>query len=127
MKRIIKLVTLGSLSVFFLVFLILCFNVIKTDIQYAHQSFATHQNPFDWLTYKVKTKIVKSLVKTRKDNVIGLPAKRLYIKKNFQKEFFSNIPSSTKIWKDGFLLNDDGSNDKIKIRLRGDNPTNWLF
>ena len=46
---------------------------------------------------------------------------------SFQKELLENTPSSTKKWKEGLLINDDGSTDKIEIRLRGDNPENWLL
>ena len=127
MKKTLKLLFLGSLPLFVIIIIISCFNVIKTDFRYAHQSFMTYQYPFDWFSYKIKTNITKSLIAFKKKKEIGLPIKHIYIKEKFQKELLENTPSSTKKWKEGLLINDDGSTDKIEIRLRGDNPENWLF
>ena len=127
MKKTFKLLAIGSLPLFLLIIIISSIDIIKTDFKYAHQSFATHQNPFDWLSYKVKTKITKSFINFKKNEKIGLPIKNIYIKEALQKELLKETPYSVKIWKEGLLLNDSGPADKIKIKLRGDNPANWLF
>ena len=127
MKKTLKLLFLGSFPLFIVIIIFSCLNVIKTDFKYAHQSFFTYQEPFDWLLYKIKTNTTKSLIAYKKKREIGLPIKHIYIKEKFQKELLENTPSSTKKWKDGLLINNDGSTDKIEIRLRGDNPENWLF
>ena len=96
MKKTLKLLFLGSLPLFVIIIIISCFNVIKTDFRYAHQSFMTYQYPFDWFSYKIKTNITKSLIAFKKKKEIGLPIKHIYIKEKFQKELLENTPSSTK-------------------------------
>jgi hypothetical protein len=127
MKKTFKVLAIGSLPLFLFVIIMSSIDIIKTDFKYAHQSFATHQDPFNWLSYKVKTGITKSFINFRKNNKMGLPIKNIYIKEALQKELLRDTPSSTKIWKKGLFSDDNGFTDKIKIKLRGDNPTNWLF
>ena len=66
MKKTLKLLFFGSLPLFVIIIIISCFNVIKTDFKYAHQSFSTYQNPFDWFSYNIKTNITKSLIEFKK-------------------------------------------------------------
>ena len=127
MKKTFKLLFYGSLPFFLLVIIILCIDVLKTDFKYAHQSFYTYQNPFNWFSYRVKTNITKSLITFKKNNKSGLPIRHIYLNEKSQNEFLEETPSSTKKWRKGLLINSDNSTDKIKIRLKGDNPRNWLF
>ena len=127
MKKTFKLLVFVSLPLFFLIVTILCLNVLKTDFKYAHQSFYTFQESFDWFSYRVKTNVSKSLINFKKNTKIGLPIKHIYLNEKFNKEFLEKTPESVKKWKEAILINDNGSSDKIEIRLRGDNPTNWLF
>ena len=127
MKKNFKFFLIGFLSLFFLLTLIFSISVLKKDFKYAHQSFASYQDPFNWFSYHLKTKIIKSVQNLRVNKKIGLPAKNFYINENFIKEFLNNTPSSTKNWKQGFYLNEDDSVDEIEIRLKGDNPANWFF
>jgi hypothetical protein len=71
MKKTLKLLFLGSLPLFVIIIIISCFNVIKTDFRYAHQSFMTYQDPFDWFSYKIKTNITKSLIAFKKKKKLG--------------------------------------------------------
>ena len=127
MKKNLRFFLIGFLSLFFLLTLIFSISVLKKDFKYAHQSFASYQDPFNWFSYHLKTKIIKSVQNLRVNKKIGLPAKNFYINENFIKEFLNNTPSSTKNWKQGFYLNEDDSVDEIEIRLKGDNPANWFF
>ena len=127
MKKTLKLLFLGSLPLFLLIIIISCIDIFKTDFKYAHQSHYTYQDSFNWFSYRVKTNVVKSLTTLKKNTKIGLPIKHIYLKEKFNREFLQKTPSSTKKWKEGLLVNNDGSTDKIEIRLKGDNPGNWLF
>ena len=127
MKKTFKLLLYACIPLFLLIIIISSIDILKTDFKYAHQSLYTYQNPFNWFSYKVKTNITKSLITFKKNNKSGLPTKHIYLNEKFQNELLAETPSSTKIWKDGFLMNSDNSTDKIKIRLKGDNPGNWLF
>ena len=127
MKKTFKLLFFGSLPLFLLIIIISFIDILKTDFKYAHQSLYTYHNPFNWFSYRVKSNITKSLITFKKDTVIGLPIKHIYIQEQLQKELLKNTPGSTKKWKKGLLLNRDGSTEKIELRLKGDQPANWLF
>ena len=128
MKKKFKLLALVSLSLFLLIVIALSINILKTDFKYAHQSFVTYQDSFNWFTYRFKTSVTKSLVNFKKNKKSGLPIRHIYIKEKLLKEFLKKTPGSTKKWKEGFFSSsDDSSTNKIKIRLKGDNPANWLF
>ena len=127
MKKTFKLLIFTILPIFILLIIIFCIDIIKTDFRYAHQSISTHQNSFNWFSYRIKTNITESFIVFKKNNKSGLPIRQIYLKKKFQNELLSETPSSTKVWKKGFLTNNNDSVDKIQIRLKGDNPGNWLF
>jgi len=127
MKKTFKLLIFTILPIFILLIIIFCIDIIKTDFRYAHQSISTHQNSFNWFSYRIKTNITESFIAFKKNNKSGLPIRQIYLKKKFQNELLSETPSSTKVWKKGFLTNNNDSIDKIEIRLKGDNPGNWLF
>ena len=127
MRKTLRLLILGSLPLLLVITIMFCLSVLRVDFKYAHQSYATYQNSFDWFSYKIKTKITKSFITFKKNNKIGLPIKSIYLKEAFQKELLKNTPESTKKWKEGFFANEDGTIEKIEVRLKGDNPSNWLF
>jgi len=127
MKKTLKLLIFGSLPLLLLIIILSCIDIIKTDFKYAHQSFYNYQEPFDWFSYRVKTNVSKSLITFKKNSKTGLPIKQIYLNEKFNREFLEKTPESTKKWKKALLINNNGSKDKIEIRLKGDNPTNWLF
>ena len=57
----------------------------------------------------------------------GLPERRLYISQKAQNVLMENMPASIRKWQRAFMLYPDGRLGKIKVRHRGDNPTNWAF
>ena len=126
MKKIFKFSLVVILS-FILLLIIFSFNILKKDFKYAHQSFVTFQEPFDWFSYNLKNKIIKIFINFKQNQQIGLPPKNLYIKKNFINELLDDTPGSTKKWKSGFYLNEDETLDDIEIKLKGDNTANWFF
>lgn len=127
MKKTIKFLFLGSLPFLFILYLTFLYNIIKTDWNYAHKSMYTYQNPFDWLEYKTKKTIIKSIINFRENNILGLKVKRIYLEEQKQKELLIDTPKSTKIWKKGFHYNQNNELNRIEARFRGDNPQNWLF
>jgi len=126
MKKTLKFLIIGSLPFLLILLFTLSFNVIKNDWLYGHKSLYTYQKPFDWFTYKIKTKIIKSIINLRENNKQGLPIKKIYIDEKLQNEFLLDTPQSTKRWKKGFYL-DNNEIKNIQIRLRGDNSRNWLL
>ena len=126
MKKTLKFLIIGSLPFLLILLFTLSFNVIKNDWLYAHKPLSTYQEPFDWFTYKLKTKIIKSIINLRENNKQGLPIKKIYIDEKLQNELLLDIPQSTKHWQKGFYL-DNNEIKNIKIRFRGDNPRNWLL
>ena len=126
MKKTLKFLIIGSLPFLLILLFTLSFNVIKNDWLYGHKSFSTYQEPFDWFNYKLKTKIIKSIINLRENNKQGLPIKKIYIDEKLQNELLLDIPHSTKHWKKGFYL-DNNEIKNIEIRFRGDNSRNWLL
>ena len=127
MKKILKFSLIVIISFVLLLLIIFSANVLKKDYKYAHQSFVTFQAPFDWFSYNLKIKIIKIFLNFKQNNKVGLPVKKIYINKSFIKELLKNTPDSTKKWKQAFYLNEDETHDSIEVRLKGDNPGNWLF
>ena len=127
MKKTIKFLLLGSLPFFLILYLTFLYNIIKSDWNYAHKSLYTYQNPFNWLQYKTKSSIVKSIINFRENNNSGLSVKRIYVEEQKQKELLIDTPKSTKIWKAGFHYDQRGNLNRMEARFRGDNPRNWLF
>ena len=126
MKKTLKFLIIGSSPFLLILLFTLSFNVIKNDWLYAHKSLYTFQAPFDWFTYKLKTKIIKSIINLRENNKQGLPIKKIYIDEKLQNELLLDVPHSTKHWKKGFYL-DNNEIKNIEIRFRGDNSRNWLL
>lgn len=127
MKKLSKLFLI-CFSPFLVIILILLFtNTVKTDFRYAHKNLSTYQDPFNWALYKIEINLIKFFNTIRNENENGLKRVNLYLLEKSQRRFFENTPQSTKIWQNGFYLSNDNSLKKIKIRLRGDNPANWLF
>jgi hypothetical protein len=58
---------------------------------------------------------------------LGLPTVRLYASNNSISQLMGNLPSSVKNWKKGFLVYPDNKMHEVKLRFRGDNPSNWIF
>ena len=126
MKKTLKFLIIGSLPFLLILLFTLSFNVIKNDWLYGHKSLYTFQEPFDWFNYKLKTKIIKSIINLRENNKQGLPIKKIYIDEKLQNELLLDVPHSTKHWKKGFYL-DNNEIKNIEIRFRGDNSRNWLL
>ena len=51
MKKFFKDIFLFVIPIFFLIFFIFSYNIIKTDFKYAHQSSMIYNEPFDWQKY----------------------------------------------------------------------------
>ena len=111
MKKTSKFLIIGSSSFLLILLFIISFNVIRNDWLYAHKPLSTYQEPFDWFIYKLKTKIIKSIINLRENNKQGgLPIKKIYIDEKLQNELLLDVPHSTKHWKKGFYLD----NNEIK-------------
>ncbi len=58
---------------------------------------------------------------------LNIPEIRIYLKENNLDNLTSNLPKSKNKWINSFILNSDKNKlSKIKIKIRGDNPNNWL-
>jgi len=110
-----------SIFVFFL-FL----NILVLDWNYAHKTQATYQDSFDWLSYKAKINILKT-INNFNNQEKGLPSENLFISSKVQKKLLEDPPYSTKIWQRAFFITKDDEVRNIQIRHRGDNSENWMF
>ena len=117
MKKILKFLIIGSSSFLLILLFTLSFNVIKNDWLYGHKSLYTFQEPFDWFNYKLKTKIIKSIINLRENNKQGLPIKKIYIdeklqngKSPFNGKEFENILTSTI-----YDINDEGEDGENNV------------
>ena len=68
--------------------------------------------------------IYRPLMASRKK---GLPERRLYISQKAQNVLMENMPASIRQWQRALMIYPNGELGRIKVRHRGDNPTNWAF
>ncbi|MBD1173850.1 CotH kinase family protein [Pelagibacterales bacterium SAG-MED01] len=127
MKKTLKFLIIGSLPFLFVLYLTFLYSIIKSDWNYAHKSMYTYQDPFNWLEYKTKVGVVKSIINFRENSNLGLKTKRIYVEEQNQKKLLSDTPNSTKVWQDGFHYNQENKLKDMQVRFRGDNPRNWLL
>ena len=57
----------------------------------------------------------------------GLAQRHLYISEKSKNRLMEDMPSNLKKWQKAHMIYPDGQPQKIKVRLNGDNPTNWAF
>ena len=100
MKKTLKFLIIGSLPFLFVLYLTFLYSIIKSDWNYAHKSMYTYQDPFNWLEYKTKVGVVKSIINFRENSNLGLKTKRIYVEEQNQKKLLSDTPNSTKVWQD---------------------------
>tara|TARA_B100001057_G_scaffold446114_1_gene484385 strand:+ start:16784 stop:19561 length:2778 start_codon:yes stop_codon:yes gene_type:complete len=78
----------------------------------------------------ISTSIISSLEKnynnffTKKN--LNLPEIRIYLKENDLDALFDNLPKSKNKWIKSYVLNINAELLNTKIKIRGDNPNNWL-
>ena len=62
-----------------------------------------------------------------KSKNLELPEIRIYLKENSLRKLTENLPKSKNQWIDSFLLSQNEEKLLgVKIKIRGDNPNNWL-
>jgi hypothetical protein len=102
-------------------------SILQKDWQVAHRGHSVIIRPVNWFGYNLEILLAKAKRKVFSHRDVGLPQVRLYISETSQKALLSNVPESTKKWREGYRLIDDGALKKVKVRHRGDNPANWMF
>ena len=68
-------------------------------------------------------KLFRTLFST---NESGLPPVHIYVPEKVQKSLMQDIPVSLKQWRKAYIK-ENGRFNRIKVRTRGDNPTNWGY
>ena len=125
--RTTKGAVLLSLSIIVLVFMILLsVNIWTRDFQLAHKSIDAKSGSFDWIGYDIELGSRKFLRSIIGENKKGLQQVRLYISEHSQQSLMSDIPESTKVWQQGYILR-NGALQNIKVRHKGDNHLNWML
>ena len=102
-------------------------NIIQFDWQVAHRSKATQLPPINWLGYEIEYKLAKAKSYFVKTSSNGLPQVHLYIGKQAQNALLEDVPTSTKVWQRAYKLSADDKLVGVKVRHRGDNPSNWIY
>jgi len=129
MKKLFKEVFFWSTPFIALIFILFFINIIKKDFIYGHYLHSTYKPPYNWFYDFSIVPIKKFYIKLKNNNKEYLPQIRLYVSEANLNFFLSDLPNSTKVWQKGKIIH-DLSKDKLKniqIRLRGDNPDNWLL
>ena len=129
MKKLFKELIFYSLPFFSLILILFFINIFKKDFMYGHYLHSTYKAPYNWIYDFTILPINKFYIRVINDNKEYLPQIKLYLSESKLNSFLSNLPKSTKNWQTGKVIHDyDKTNIKeIKIRLRGDNPGNWLL
>lgn len=128
MKKILREVSFLVIPFFLIIVLLFFFNIFKKDFIYGHYLHSTYKDPLNWFNVFIKIPINKTYLKFRDNKKKNLPQTRLYISQANLNYLLSNPPNTTKIWQKARITKEKNIyNKKIKLRLRGDNPDNWLF
>ena len=129
MKKIFKEISIYSLPFLGVIVLLFFVNIIKKDFIYGHLLHSTYKGPYNWFYDLTTLPINKFFIKLKNDNKEYLPQVKLYLSQSKLNSFLENIPNSTKTWKAGKIIHDSNREKlkNIKLRLRGDNPANWLL
>lgn len=126
-KKIIKTSSLFFLPFVFLIYLILCINILIKDFSYGHKSHnLIYRYSVNWGLYKIKSIKKKISNYLLGNNQKGLDTNYIYIPEKSSSSLEDNIPSSTKKYVPGFYL-DQNELKKVTLRYIGDNPDNWMF
>ena len=129
MRKLIKELTFYSLPFIALLILLFFVNIIKKDFTYGHFLHSTYKPPYNWFYHFTVIPFNKFYIKLKNDKKKYLPQIRLYLSENKLNNLLENLPQSTKNWQTGKIIH-DFEKDKLKnirVRLRGDNPSNWLL
>lgn len=127
MKKLIKLTSIWSLPIVFIILVIFSIRVFHSDFRFSHQSSMTYQQPFPWAKYFVNVSIKKFITRTFNDQKLGLPRKHIFISEQSEQKLLSATPNSTKKWVRGHIASNGNKIQEIQMRYRGDNPRNWLL
>ena len=129
MKKLFKELIFYSLPFLGLILILFFINIFKKDFMYGHYLHSTYKDSYNWIYDFTILPINKFYIRVINDNKEYLPQIKLYLSESKLNSFLSDLPKSTKNWQTGKVIHDyDKTNIKdIKIRLRGDNPGNWLL
>ena len=127
MKKLIKLTLIWLLPITFMILVIFSIRVFVSDFRLGHQSSMIYSPPFPWAKHFVSVSIKKFISNTFNSQDFGLPRRYLYLSEQSEQKLLSALPNSSKEWVDGHILNNNKQIQNIQIRLRGDNPENWLL
>jgi len=120
----------------FFVFLgaVVCLFLVYTSSDFFYKSIqANHKVHEQSLTpvslYRIflKDVLVQLITPITASRENGLPKVRLYVPEKVRNNLMSDPPASTKKWHKAFMVYPDGKMRSIKVRHRGDNPSNWAF
>jgi hypothetical protein len=101
--------------------------ILSHDWQANHKALNIRAGHIDWVGYSVKRGILYIKHQLFGDFRPGLPQVRLYMPIKSLEGLMENPPDSTKKWRRGFMQYPGGSIERIKVRIRGDNPANWMY
>ncbi len=127
MKKIIKNILIFFIPIFFLTFIIFSYNVIKINFRHGAQSSLVYQHPYPWQKELVfaeikrfSNKILQNYYPTNFQKI------NFFLNERSERRLLSKTPGSAKSWVDAKLINNNKNLQEIKLKYRGDNPSNWL-
>ena len=129
MKKIFKEISIYSLPFIGLITMLVFINIIKKDFTFAHSLHSTSKASYNWLHEFTIIPMNKFLIKLKNDQREYLSQIKLYASHSKIHSLTDDLPNSAKIWQTGKIIHDTdktGLKD-VQFRLRGDNPSNWLF
>ncbi len=120
---IFSFVILG-LFIFFLLFNIFKLTEIFKSVYIQENQSVESYNSISLTFFSTLEKSIKSFFPKK---ILNLPEIRIYVKENEYKSLFDNLPNSKNQWIKSYVMNSTKKKlVKSKIKIRGDNPNNWL-
>ena len=129
MKKIFKEISIYSLPLIGIIILLFFINILKKDFIFGHFLHSTYKPAYNWVYDFTIIPINKFLIKLKNDKKEYLPQVKLYVSQSKLNSFLDDLPNSTKSWQTGKIIHHSNKEKlkNIKLRLRGDNPENWLL
>jgi len=130
MKKIFKILYPYVFPVTLAIFLLFSFKVIKLEYQFGYQSANVYQSEFSWQKQIFFSELKKFTNKIfEKKNKNNFSKVNIFISEQNSRKLLGNLPASTKKWARAYINYPDKKIDlqEINLRLRGDNPINWLM
>ena len=104
---------------------ILFLNLAIFQFKSVYREYNQSVEPYNFLAVNVLSKLERLGKSVLSEPSISFDDVRIYVPEQKLALLADDLPYSRKNWVDGYVV-DQTDLERVKIRIRGDNPNNWL-